>query len=54
MIGSQNNVFVIFGGTGDLTYRKLLPAFYDLVLQGTFNKENFSYNFSYQRIEFVR
>ncbi len=40
MIGSQNNVFVIFGGTGDLTYRKLLPAFYDLILQGTFNKEN--------------
>lgn len=34
------NVFVIFGGTGDLTYRKLLPAFYDLVLQGVFDANN--------------
>jgi glucose-6-phosphate 1-dehydrogenase len=29
--GKQNKtVFTIFGGTGDLTYRKLLPAFYNL------------------------
>lgn len=25
-------IFVIFGGTGDLTHRKLMPAFYNLVL----------------------
>lgn len=26
----MNNVFTIFGGTGDLTLRKLLPAFYNM------------------------
>ena len=25
-------IFVVFGGTGDLTHRKLMPAFYNLVL----------------------
>lgn len=27
-------IFVIFGGTGDLTHRKLIPAIYNLVLDG--------------------
>lgn len=27
--------FTIFGGTGDLTHRKLLPAFYNLLTKGT-------------------
>ena len=27
-------IFVIFGGTGDLTHRKLMPALYNLVLDG--------------------
>lgn len=42
MSGNSNipTVFVIFGGTGDLTYRKLLPAFSDLVKQGHFDLEN--------------
>lgn len=31
MTGLSKKVFVIFGGTGDLTFNKLLPAFYDLV-----------------------
>ena len=26
------NRFIIFGGTGDLTYRKLFPAFYNLFI----------------------
>lgn len=30
MNGNKLKLFVIFGGTGDLTFRKLLPAFYDL------------------------
>lgn len=30
MSGSNKTLFVIFGGTGDLTYKKLVPAFYDL------------------------
>lgn len=30
MSGMNKTLFVIFGGTGDLTYRKLVPAFYDL------------------------
>ena len=28
---SENNVLVIFGSTGDLTYQKLLPALADLL-----------------------
>lgn len=27
-------IFVIFGGTGDLTHRKLMPAFYNMLLDG--------------------
>ena len=30
MSGNNLKLFIIFGGTGDLTFRKLLPAFYDL------------------------
>ena len=26
-----SSIFVIFGGTGDLTHRKLIPALYNLV-----------------------
>ncbi|NLW15691.1 MAG: glucose-6-phosphate dehydrogenase [Erysipelothrix sp.] len=28
----NNSIVTIFGGTGDLTYRKLLPAFYNLMI----------------------
>ncbi len=31
----NNHIVTIFGGTGDLTYRKLLPAFYNLLAQGS-------------------
>ncbi|PKM65850.1 MAG: glucose-6-phosphate dehydrogenase [Firmicutes bacterium HGW-Firmicutes-2] len=31
---NQNVLFTIFGGTGDLTYYKLIPAFYQLFLGG--------------------
>ena len=34
-------ILVIFGGTGDLTHRKLMPALYNLVLDG-YLPENFS------------
>src|ERR1700753_1889109 len=30
----QPNIFVIFGGTGDLTSRKIAPALYNLFLDG--------------------
>lgn len=30
-MNSNNHIVTIFGGTGDLTYRKLLPAFYNLM-----------------------
>lgn len=40
-MGSVPTVFVIFGGTGDLTYRKLLPALYDLTLQKQINDKDF-------------
>jgi len=30
-IGKSSAVFVIFGGTGDLTHRKLMPALYNLI-----------------------
>lgn len=33
MDNSEKNVFVIFGATGDLTYRKLAPALYSLYSQ---------------------
>jgi len=29
-----NSRFIIFGGTGDLTYRKLLPAMYNMLVNG--------------------
>lgn len=41
MTGSNKTVFVIFGGTGDLTYRKLIPAFYDLYVLNELDPENF-------------
>src|SRR3954451_16244261 len=31
---AEPTVIVIFGGTGDLTNRKLIPAFYNLFLDG--------------------
>ncbi|MDO5695803.1 MAG: glucose-6-phosphate dehydrogenase [Eubacteriales bacterium] len=31
---SKNKVFVLFGGTGDLAYRKLFPALYNLNVRG--------------------
>ena len=34
IIKSQPTVVVIFGATGDLTWRKLVPAFYNLYLDG--------------------
>ncbi len=37
----QDYQFIIFGGTGDLAHRKLLPAFYDLQVDGLL-PENFS------------
>lgn len=40
MNGSKT-CFVIFGGTGDLTYRKLIPAFYDLYVLGKLNPLEF-------------
>ncbi|MGL5721053.1 MAG: glucose-6-phosphate dehydrogenase [Brevinema sp.] len=33
MSGTTNRNFTIFGGTGDLTYRKLLPALYNLYVE---------------------
>ncbi len=39
MIGKQHKLFVIFGGTGDLTFRKLLPAFFDLWWKGQLKPE---------------
>ena len=33
-IRSQATIFFIFGGTGDLTSRKLIPALYNLFLDG--------------------
>ena len=34
------NRFIIFGGTGDLTYRKLLPAFYNLFVSQKLTKQD--------------
>jgi len=36
-IGAGNLCFTIFGGTGDLTFRKLLPAFYNMAVTGSFD-----------------
>src|SRR5882672_4877703 len=33
-IRAQSTIFFIFGGTGDLTSRKLIPALYNLFLDG--------------------
>lgn len=33
------NIFVIFGSTGDLTYRKLMPAVYNLYIQNLLPKD---------------
>ena len=33
-MGEQPAVIVIFGGSGDLTKRKVLPALYNLFLDG--------------------
>lgn len=41
MSGSNKKAFVIFGGTGDLTYRKLVPAFYDLFVLNELKPEEF-------------
>ncbi len=38
---SMSTMFVIFGGTGDLTHRKLMPALYNLVFDSLM-PENFS------------
>lgn len=38
---NETNIFVIFGATGDLTYRKLMPSFYNLYVQNLLPK-NFS------------
>ena len=32
--------FILFGGTGDLTKRKLVPAFADLVHRGAISKRS--------------
>src|SRR6185295_12344315 len=40
-IQSQPTLFFIFGGTGDLTSRKLIPALYNLFLDGWL-PENFA------------
>lgn len=32
--------FIIFGGTGDLTYRKLLPAFYNLLVANNLGEDD--------------
>jgi glucose-6-phosphate 1-dehydrogenase len=34
MNNSENHIYVIFGASGDLTKRKLIPAIYDLYLRG--------------------
>ena len=35
------NIFVIFGATGDLNYRKLMPALYNLYIQNLISKDFF-------------
>lgn len=41
MNGSNKTVFSIFGGTGDLTHRKLLPALFDLFVLEEISTLNF-------------
>ena len=38
-VGKRPILFTIFGGTGDLTYRKLLPALYNLMATKTLPRE---------------
>ena len=33
-VGTKSTIFIIFGGTGDLTKRKIMPALYNLFLDG--------------------
>ena len=33
-IATKSTIFIIFGGTGDLTNRKIIPALYNLFLDG--------------------
>ncbi len=40
MSGSKNRNLTIFGGTGDLTYRKLIPAFYNLFVREKINSND--------------
>lgn len=40
MIGKIRHHFTIFGGTGDLTYRKLIPALYNLYCVGKMTNED--------------
>lgn len=35
----NRNAITLFGGTGDLTYRKLLPALYNLDVLGQLDDE---------------
>lgn len=39
MTGLNKKIFVIFGGTGDLAYRKLVPAIYDLFVLENLNQQ---------------
>ncbi len=40
MNGKINKNFTIFGATGDLSYRKLFPALYNMYLKGTLNEND--------------
>lgn len=33
-VETKSTIFIIFGGTGDLTKRKIMPALYNLFLDG--------------------
>ncbi|MGF1700123.1 glucose-6-phosphate dehydrogenase [Photobacterium makurazakiensis] len=39
MVKPENNCIVIFGASGDLTHRKLIPAFYHLYANGLLSEE---------------
>ncbi|WEM43575.1 glucose-6-phosphate dehydrogenase [Photobacterium sp. DA100] len=39
MVKPENNCIVIFGASGDLTHRKLIPAFYHLFANGLLSEE---------------
>jgi glucose-6-phosphate 1-dehydrogenase len=42
---------VIFGGNGDLTWRKLIPAFYNLYISGYLPKQFSIYGMHYQKMD---